>query len=147
MYRSQESDAAHDNGTRSHKQTLTKYSSNGVKQWATDVIDVTVDSSVDSYIHSGSHPFIDASGNVFIHSYVHGYGSTPTDANRFDQTVLAKYSSDGTNLWEGANNDWFHGGLTAGQNGEVYLRDNQYSTFHSDGYPMGPATSFYLKFR
>ncbi len=143
IYRSQESEETHDNGTKTRRNTLTKYSSNGIEQWASDVIDVTV---AYDHIHSGSHPFIDASGNVFVHSHVHGYTSGSTPGN-FNQTVLAKYSSDGTKLWEGANNDRFHGGLTAGQNGEVYLFDNQYSNFDSMGYPMGPGTSFYLKLR
>ena len=143
IYRSQESEETHDNGTKTRRNTLTKYSSNGIEQWASDVIDVTV---AYDHIHSGSHPFIDASGNVFVHSHVHGYTSGSTPGN-FNQTVLAKYSSDGTKLWEGANNDRFHGGLTAGQNGEVYLFDNQYSNFDSMGYPRGPGTSFYLKLR
>ena len=143
VYLFRDVEESHDNGTKTRRNTLTKYSSNGIEQWASDVIDVTV---AYDHIHSGSHPFIDASGNVFVHSHVHGYTSGSTPGN-FNQTVLAKYSSDGTKLWEGANNDRFHGGLTAGQNGEVYLFDNQYSNFDSMGYPMGPGTSFYLKLR
>ena len=70
-------------------------------------MDVTVDASAYDHIHSWGHPVIDASGKVLVHSNVHGYksASTPGDENYFDQTVLAKYSSDETKLWEEANHD------------------------------------------
>jgi hypothetical protein len=151
VYGSDEGRRYYDNGTlKSIQPTLTKYnSSNGFEQWKLDVMDVTVDASAYDHIHSWSDSIIGASGNVFVRSHVHGYksASTPGDENHFDQTVLAKYSSDGTKLWEEAKNDWFHAGLTAGQNGEVYLFDEQHSNFDSMGYPMGPGTSFYLKLR
>jgi hypothetical protein len=151
VYVSHEGRKYYDNGTlKSIQPTLTKYnSSNGFEQWKLDVMDVTVDASAYDHIHSWSDSIIDASGDVFVRSHVHGYksGSSTEDENRFDQTSLAKYSSDGTKLWEEANNDWFHGGLTAGKNGEVYLFDEQHSNFDSMGYPMGPGTSFYLKLR
>lgn len=151
IYLSRNVEESHDNGTKTFRSHLAKYSSsNGVEQWKLDVMDLTIDASAYDHMHSWSHPIIDASGNVFVHSSVHGYksGSSTEDENHFDQTVLAKYSSDGTKLWEEANNDrWFHGGLTAGKNGEVYLFDEQHSNFDSMGYPMGPGTSFYLKLR
>jgi hypothetical protein len=122
---------------------LAKYSSsNGVEQWKLDVMGLTVDASY-MLMHSWGHPIIDASGNVFVHSGVYGYKSaSSTDGeNHFGQNVLAKYSSDGTKLWE----ESVGGGLIPSQNGEVYLYDEGHPNFDM-GYPMS-GTSFYLKLR
>ena len=144
VYLSQEGRKYYDNGTlKSIQPTLTKYnSSNGFEQWKLDVMDVTADLSAYDYMHSGSYPIIDASGDVFVHSHVDGYRSTPGDENHFGQNVLAKYSSDGTKLWE----ESVGGGLIPSQNGEVYLYDEGAPNFDSMGYPI-PGTSFYLKLR
>ena len=104
---------------------------------------LTVDASY-MLNHSWGHPIIDASGNIFVDSGVSGYKSaSSTDGeNHFGQNVLAKYSSDGTKLWE----ESVGGGLIPSQNGEVYLYDG-HPNFDSMGYPIGPGTSFYLKLR
>ena len=101
---------------------------------------LTVDASY-TLNHSWGHPIIDASGNVFVGSGVHGY--SPIDDIHFDQNVLAKYSSDGTKLWE----ESVGGGLIPSQNGEVYLYDEGPPNYDSMGYLMGPGTIFYLKLR
>lgn len=149
VYGSHEGRKYYDNGTlKSIQPTLTKYnSSNGFEQWKLDVMDVTIDVSAYDHISSWSDSIIDASGNVFVRSHVHGYtsGSTSGDENHFDQTVFAKYSSDGTKLWEEKSSLW--GGLIPSPNGEVYLFDEQHSNFDSMGYPMGPTAKFYLKLR
>ena len=145
VYLFRDVEESHDNGTKTFRSHLAKYSSsNGVEQWKLDGMDVTVDASEYDYMHSWSHPIIDASGNVFVHSHIHGYksASTPGDENHFGQTVLAKYSSDGTKLWE----ESVGGGLIPSQNGEVYLYDEGPPNFDSMGYPM-PGPSFYLKLR
>ena len=104
MYFSRDQRKYYDNGTlKSFQPTLTKYkSSNGFEQWKFDVMDVTVVASAFDDFHSGRHPLIDASGNVFVRSNVDGYrsASTPEDRNHFYQVSLAKYSSDGMKLWE-----------------------------------------------
>ena len=59
-------------------------------------MDVTVVASAFDHFHSGRHPLIGASGNVFVRSHVDGYGSAllPEDRNRFYQFSLVKYGSD-----------------------------------------------------
>jgi hypothetical protein len=141
VYLFRDVEESHDNGTRTFRSHLAKYSSsNGVEEWKLDVMGLTVDASY-MLNHSWGHPIIDASGNVFVGSGVHG--SSSTDDIHFDQNVLAKYSSDGTKLWE----ESVGGGLIPSQNGEVYLYDEEPPNFDSMGYPMGPGTSFYLKLR
>ena len=74
-------------------------------------MDVTVVASAFDDFHSGRHPLIDASGNVFVSSHVDGYGSAslPEDRNRFYQVSLVKYSNDGMKLW-GKKSDNIHAG-------------------------------------
>ena len=85
-------------------------------------MDVTVVASAFDHFHSGRHPLVDASGNVFERSNVDGYrsASLPEDRNRFYQVSLVKYCSDRMKLW-GEKSGNINAGPIISQNREGYL--------------------------